>query len=1555
MRSAWWRWTAAGLVAGLAVMTVVALPAGSASAAATVAFTPKFQANANGAMITIGNNLLTCPAGSISTTVANVPCADARNGAAVNNNSYTMSNLDADSDPTTDNSSSSTLALPAGSTVLWAGLYWGARLQAGTGGKSASASTIDRMSFKAPGDASYRTIAASTAARDQFGPNSSSYNAYQRFADVTSIVRAAGNGSYWGANVTAATGQDRYAGWAMTVVYTAPGLPLRNLTVFDGFDTVSQGTSQTVTVSGFLSPKSGAVDAQLTMLAYEGDLSQTGDYVKLNNTQLATAISPGSNFFNSANDLNGTSVTTRTPDDRNMLGFDIKNLGVSGAIDNNATSATFTFASTGDMYYPGLVGLAINLYAPDFTASSKTVVDLNGNNPARPGDTLQYTLNYTNTGQDPATGVVSTDVLPANTTYVPGSLVLNPLTAPQRLTDASGDDAGEYLAATRTVQVRLGSGASATAGGTLGCSGAGCATSPPSMAWYSFQVTLDGAAGGTTVTNIANLRYVTATTGTAATYPTAPATTPVVRQADVSIAKTMAPSPVPAGWTAGDPIPVGTTVAATLLVTNNGPSTATDVTVNDPIPADWTGVALASPTSGCAIAAGALTCALGDLTNGQRVTITLTGRTAANSTATSLTNTATVTTTAADPVPANNVSSATVGLGQQADLSVTKTAAVTSGPPGSAVTWTVTAKNNGPSDATNVLISDGLDAADQATLTAATLAAGGTCAASTGRAVRCAVTTLPAGTTATMTVTGVLGSNLAAGTVVGNTALVSANTPDPNPANNTATAGVTTTAPQADVRVTKTGPAAVVPGQSISWTVTATNFGPSDAAGVVVTDTVPDGVSNLTALTTRGTCQPPAGQVIACPVGTLVSGGPGVAGAAAAVTITGIVAADAAGSPAGTLVNTASATATTADPAPGNNSAQASTTLTPQVDLAVAKTATRTTLPNAAGQPVTYTIAVTNNGPSAARNVTVTDLVPLVLGLGPGAVTTTAAGGTCDTSQASQAQPAPNGDYGLITCTLPGPILPGAGNAVTITVPMTSTAPLTPAPGTDVLETASATAAGATDTNPGNNSATWILSGDPYVDLAVTTSAPATVVAGNLASGNPQYTVTVTNTNDPNNPTESVPALRPVITDTLPPGVTLNTAGSGATVTSGPAGQGVTCTVAGQVLTCQLVQDLNAGESVTVTIPVIIDTNALPGSTLTNVVSVATADATSNPSGNPDRNPANDTAQAASVVIAVADPRVSIQSLAPVDAAVSGPGSSWTLSFSVGNNGPSTARQSQVHVEVAVPHTWLGPLPSGCAVAAGELVCQFGDLPQGVANVYQVTFAVMGYAVPGSFVSTVHISSVSPEPDTPMALANNTANITRTLGDATTDLAVSKVPLGTVPNPDETTGAHPSFVAGGAFAYQFQVQVPGADDPTAGAGDAQDVVVTDTMPAGFIPQQVDASQGTCLVTNPGGTTPVAGGTAIRCALGTVDGYTGAPTVQPVTVTVNGTVDPSVGTAEQVPNTVHAATDTPLASRALDVTASADVDVVEQGDLQLHMTPDAATVTAGGRAGYTLTV
>jgi uncharacterized repeat protein (TIGR01451 family) len=163
----------------------------------------------------------------------------------------------------------------------------------------------------------------------------------------------------------------------------------------------------------------------------------------------------------------------------------------------------------------------------------------------------------------------------------------------------------------------------------------------------------------------------------------------------------------------------------------------------------------------------------------------------------------------------------------------------------------------------------------------------------------------------------------------------------------------------ADLSITKTGPIASVPaGGGFNYILTVLNSGPGQATNVTATDALPSAVTFVSASATQGSCSNKKGT-LTCKVGTLASG--------ATATITIGVKAGAAGQ----VSNTATVAAGQTDPDPSNNSATATTMVTPAADLALSKTVS--TKKPAAGLPLAYTLTVTNSGPSAASGVTVTD------------------------------------------------------------------------------------------------------------------------------------------------------------------------------------------------------------------------------------------------------------------------------------------------------------------------------------------------------------------------------------------------------------------------------------------------------------------------------------------------------------------------------------------------------------------------------------------------------
>ena len=513
---------------------------------------------------------------------------------------------------------------------------------------------------------------------------------------------------------------------------------------------------------------------------------------------------------------------------------------------------------------------------------------MNGNDPAKVGDTLRYQVSLTNTGSDPADNSVLTDVVPPNTTFVPGSLVLetNPgSTAGLNLTDAVGDDQAEYLPGTRTVRFRVGQSATASAGGSVGIN---------QTVTIRFRVTLDRAAAGTAVPNVANLAYRARTIAKDFTFVGNQVTTPVAQIADLAVTKTSDPATQTAG----------STVIYRITATNNGPNAATNVLLTDNLPAGVSFVS-ASPPAGttCTNHGQTVSCTAAALPNGGSVpvpiAVTITPGTAAG---TQLTDIATVSSDTGDDVPTNNTANATTTVTTSADLGLTKTISPNPAPAGSNVTYTLTAHNNGPSTAAGVVVTDALPLG----LNYVTSTPAGICTNDNGT-VSCSLGSLGPNQSSAVTITAAISSNFAAGTI-NNTATVKSSTPDPDNENNTASVPVAVTA-SADLAVTKTGSdPTVTAGGPVTYTIRVTNNGPSDAQGVTVTDPAVTGLTIQSAAASQGSCTVVA-NAVSCPVGTIGNG------SSVVVTVRALV------DPARTaaVTNAATATSTTTDPAPGNN------------------------------------------------------------------------------------------------------------------------------------------------------------------------------------------------------------------------------------------------------------------------------------------------------------------------------------------------------------------------------------------------------------------------------------------------------------------------------------------------------------------------------------------------------------------------------------------------------------------------------------------------------------
>ncbi len=393
-------------------------------------------------------------------------------------NNFTNGYVDIDGDTSTFMSSSDKISIPNGdpsaysacSEISWAGLYWGGAIN------SANTNYAVRNQVKLKiNTGSYVTLNA-----DYLKDNAIGFKTYHCFKDITSFINPQGlSDTFTVANVVNDIGaKNLFGGWTIVIIYKDNTTTMKNLTVFDGLANVSSGTYSTVDIpiSGFQTPLSGPVNFQLGLVVYDGDRSLTGDQLMFKGASsfinLSDAIHNSTDMFNSTLSRNGVLTSQRNPNYNNTLGYDANifnpNNSTKNYIGNNAISATIRQTTGGETFLTQVVTSAIDVYEPDLR-SAVTVENIThpGAAVASPGDLLEYTVSGLNIGSDPAVNTYITDKIEGNAAYVPNSIVVTYGPNSGAKTDAAGDDQAEYIASTKTIKVRIGTGANSFQGGQI--------------------------------------------------------------------------------------------------------------------------------------------------------------------------------------------------------------------------------------------------------------------------------------------------------------------------------------------------------------------------------------------------------------------------------------------------------------------------------------------------------------------------------------------------------------------------------------------------------------------------------------------------------------------------------------------------------------------------------------------------------------------------------------------------------------------------------------------------------------------------------------------------------------------------------------------------------------------------------------------------------------------------------------------------------------------------------------------------------------------------------
>jgi uncharacterized repeat protein (TIGR01451 family) len=372
------------------------------------------------------------------------------------------------------------------------------------------------------------------------------------------------------------------------------------------------------------------------------------------------------------------------------------------------------------------------------------------------------------------------------------------------------------------------------------------------------------------------------------------------------------------------PVAAGTNFDYVIQVNNEGPDNAANPTLSFPLPAGiafqsesvapgWSCNSIPPGTVGATVTCTAATLAVGS----DAFTITASSPPAASGT---FSTTATVSSTTPDPDGNDNSFTVDVIIQPSSDFSMVLSASPNPVNAGTNLTWTMTVTNNGPS--TGVNASADLPLPPPTTFVSVAAPPGWSCAtpsAGANGSVTCSLTsTINSGVSATFTVVSQVPSSLATGTTLSATATVSS--PDDSiPANDSATASVQS-AVVFDLGITQTrAPGLVLPGSSQQYTIVVTISGPSDAAGVTMTDVLPAPLRFASLVSPGGwSCTTPTAGTN----GTITCSIPSLA-ASAVATFTLNVVVDPA-TPAGTPINnTATVTSSVPDSNGSNNSATA--------------------------------------------------------------------------------------------------------------------------------------------------------------------------------------------------------------------------------------------------------------------------------------------------------------------------------------------------------------------------------------------------------------------------------------------------------------------------------------------------------------------------------------------------------------------------------------------------------------------------------------------------------
>ena len=243
--------------------------------------------------------------------------------------------------------------------------------------------------------------------------NGVDFTFFSAFADITDFIATTGNGVYTFSGLDNLSflplhfqRRTNFAGWAIILVYYNASLPLNQINLYDGLESVPEELNISLNSLNVIDNQG----AKIGFLAWEGDVGiLVNETLRINGTILSNPpLNPENNAFNGTNSITGSSA---------LFNMDLDIYDIQNNIQPGDQSAEIALTSGQDFVMINAVVTKLNSQVPDATIVIDNVY-LSCNSNEVTVDYTVYNLNATNP-------------LPANTpiaVYVNGVVIASAAT-----------------------------------------------------------------------------------------------------------------------------------------------------------------------------------------------------------------------------------------------------------------------------------------------------------------------------------------------------------------------------------------------------------------------------------------------------------------------------------------------------------------------------------------------------------------------------------------------------------------------------------------------------------------------------------------------------------------------------------------------------------------------------------------------------------------------------------------------------------------------------------------------------------------------------------------------------------------------------------------------------------------------------------------------------------------------------------------------------------------------------------------------------------------------